>query len=323
MLPRRVVFAANATTSTGAGHVMRLVEISKALPSSIEKCFIGSVELPWVKELLDKSFPFQSSEVRDIFGKHDLVVLDSYDDSFCRLVANSSRESTVVQVADRYTPLLPKSLIIYMDLPFDHENKDVSRRIVAHGISFVPARKLHPVETKFQPIAKKVLVTTGGSVDKRVFSQLVSEVVKDEYRAIDFHFIGTLDNSVQKNLNVHFHEMGSGIDSIAQDCDTAISAAGTSMWGLLSNNRLLGLAAIVENQKANYSYVISSKHALPVFDLDNIELDVGVLRTLLFDETSRRNIYRAISGQYDTLGASRVCELLLKVHNDNFHRNEL
>lgn len=318
MLPRRVVFAANATTSTGAGHVMRLVEISKALPSSVEKCFIGSVELPWVKELLDKSFPFQSSEVGENFGRHDLVVVDSYDVVFCRLVANSSRESTVVQVADRYTPLLPKSLIIFMDLPLDHENEEVSQRIVAHGIRFIPARKLHPVETKFQPIAKKVLVTTGGWVDKRIFLQLIAEVVKEEYRAIDFHFMGVLDNSAHSGVNLYFHEIGTGLDSIAQDCDTAISAAGTSMWGLLANNFVLGLAAIVENQKANYSYAIDLKHALPVFDLNNMRLDVGLLRTLLFDETTRQHIYRAISGQYDTLGSSRVCDLLLKLHQDKF-----
>ena len=299
---------------------MRLVEISKALPSSIEKCFIGSVELPWVKELLDKSFPFQSSEDGEIFGKHDLVVVDSYDDVFCRLVANSSRESTIVQVADRYTPLLPKSFIIFMDLPLEHENEEVSRRIVAHGIRFIPTRKLHPVETKFQPIAKKVLVTTGGLVDQRIFLQLIAEVVKDEYRGIDFHFMGMLDNSVQSGVNLYFHEIGSGLDLIAQDCDTAISAAGTSMWGLLANNFVLGLAAIVENQKANYSYVIDLKHALPVFDLNNMRLDVGFLRTLLFDETMRRHIYRAISGQYDTLGSSRVCDLLLKVHQDKFQR---
>jgi spore coat polysaccharide biosynthesis predicted glycosyltransferase SpsG len=320
MLPKRVVFAANATTSTGAGHVMRLLEISKALPSSVEKCFIGSVELPWVKELLEKSFPFQSSEVGEIFGRHDLVVVDSYDVVFCRLVADSSRESTVVQVADRYTPLLSKSLIIFMDLPLDHENEEVSRRIVAHGIRFIPARRLRPVETEFQPIAKKVLVTTGGWVDERIFLQLIAEVVKDEYRAIDFHFMGVLDNSAQSGANLYFHEIGTGLDSIAQDCDTAISAAGTSMWGLLANNFILGLAAIVENQKANCSYAIDLKHALPVFDLNNTRLDVGFLRTLLFDETTRRHIYRAISGQYDTLGSSRVCDLLLKLHQDKFQR---
>jgi len=302
---------------------MRLVEISKALPSSMEKCFVGSIELPWVKELLDKSFPFQSSEVGDIFGKQDLVVVDSYDDVFCRFVANSSRESTVVQVADRYTPLLPKSLIIFMDLPLYDVNEEVSGRIVADGIRFIPARKLHPVETRFQPIAKRVLVTTGGSVDKRIFLQLVAEVVKDEYRAIDFHFIGVLDDFVQSSGNLYFHEIGSGLDSIAQDCDTVISAAGTSMWGFLANNLVLGLAAIVENQKANYSYAIDSKHALPVFDMNNMKLHIGFLRKLLFDETSRRNIYGAIFGQYDTLGASRVSDLLLRVHQDNCHRKDL
>ena len=90
------------------------------------------------------------------------------------------------------------------------------------------------------------------------------------------------------------------------------------MWSLLANNLLVGVAAIVENQKENYSYVINSKHALPVFDIENRNLDVGVLRELLFDEVSRQNLFGAISGKYDTLGASRVCNLLLKIYQANF-----
>lgn len=316
MLPKRVIFAANALTSTGAGHVMRLIEISKLLPSSIEKVFVGSVDLPWVKELLGQPFPTQYSRLDGAFGRHDVVVIDSYDLVFCEQVAAHSLETTVVQIADRYTPLLANSLIIFMDLPFNVESESVKRRIIAHGIQFLPTRKLNSLDKKIKPRAKRVLVTTGGMVDSRIFSQLVNELTKDMYQEIDFHFIGVPDSHFQKYNNLIFHNFGIDFDLIAQSCDTAITTAGTTMWSFLANNLIIGVSAIVENQKRNFSHVVNSKHALPLFDIDNTSLDVQVLRKLLFDETLRQNLSGAISGKYDTLGASRVCNLLLKIYEE-------
>jgi len=34
MLPKRVIFAANASNTSGAGHLRRLIEIAKALPKT-------------------------------------------------------------------------------------------------------------------------------------------------------------------------------------------------------------------------------------------------------------------------------------------------
>jgi spore coat polysaccharide biosynthesis predicted glycosyltransferase SpsG len=319
MLPKRVVFAANATTSTGAGHVMRLFEISKGLPDSIEKHFVGSVDLPWVKELLGQHFSAQFSRLDESFGRHDIVLVDSYDGVFCEKVAVRSLDSTLIQVADRYTPLLPKSLIIFMDLPFGIKNEGVKQRTIAHGIEFLPIRDLNLLGKQIKPSAKKVLVSTGGSVNWRIFSQLIDELAKEMYQGIEFHFVGIPNNLVQTNANLIFHDFGIGFDLIARDCDTAISTAGTTMWSLLANNFIVGLAAIVENQKENYSFAINSKSALPLFAGDNIKLDVGVLKELLFDETSRHNLRKAILGKYDTLGASRVCDLLIKIYQESFH----
>lgn len=318
MLPERVIFATNAMTSTGAGHAMRLIEISKLLPPSIEKHFFGSVDLPWVKELLGQYFHSQYSESDEKFGRHDIVVVDSYDHVFCENVVNCSQDSTVVQVADRYTTLLTNSFIILMDFPFNFESQNVNPRIVAHGIQFIPSRRFSLLNKKLEPRANRVLITTGGLADSRIFSQLVDELTKDIYQGIDFHFIGIPEDLVKTSDNLTFHNFSIGFDLIAQDCDTAISTAGMSMWSFLANNLITGVAAIAENQKANYGYVVNSKHALPLFDLDNIKLDVGVLRQLLFDESLRQNLFRAISGKYDTLGASRVCNLLIKLHCDRF-----
>jgi len=81
MLPKKVLFAANATMTSGAGHLRRLIEIVKVLPESIEKLHFGHVEMSWLDELVNKSF--DSFELKDSYGQVDIVILDSYDKEFC------------------------------------------------------------------------------------------------------------------------------------------------------------------------------------------------------------------------------------------------
>lgn len=51
MLLKRVIFAANRSTTSGVGHLRRLIEITKAPHSSIEKHFIGLIDVPWIRTL--------------------------------------------------------------------------------------------------------------------------------------------------------------------------------------------------------------------------------------------------------------------------------
>jgi len=81
MLPKRVIFAANASNASGAGHLRRLIEIAKALPKSIEKYLIGSIDIPWLKTSAKNVFLMNVS-IKE-FGVDDLVVLDSYEKEFC------------------------------------------------------------------------------------------------------------------------------------------------------------------------------------------------------------------------------------------------
>ncbi|NDG69602.1 MAG: hypothetical protein EBX48_05645, partial [Actinobacteria bacterium] len=95
------------------------------------------------------------------------------------------------------------------------------------------------------------------------------------------------------------------------DVGTAISAAGTTMWDLMANRKILGLAATVENQKANFSFAVSSKQALPVFNPDNQKLEVNNLKALLFDRGTRHALYSATLGNHDFNGAERTWDCIL------------
>ena len=106
MLPKRVIFAANASNTSGAGHLRRLIEIAKVLPESIEKHLIGSIDIPWLKTSAENVF-LTNLPIKE-YGVDDLVVLNSYEKEFCLQIESGLTKSQIIQIADRYTFLLPR-----------------------------------------------------------------------------------------------------------------------------------------------------------------------------------------------------------------------
>jgi spore coat polysaccharide biosynthesis predicted glycosyltransferase SpsG len=315
MLPRRVIFAANASNTSGAGHLRRLIEIAKALPKSIEKHLIGSIDIPWLKTSAEKVFlvnlPTKES------GLDDLVIIDSYEKEFCLNIESRFTKSHIIQIADRYTFLLPRSKIVFMDLPFFYGGENVKPRVISHGIEYLPTRAFKEVGSDFKPVASRVLITTGGVVNNRIYEQLIQELSKDAYSAIRFEFIGFPNTDLSVTGNLRFHSLGESFDAVAAECETSISAAGTTMWDLLANQMISGVAATVENQRANFDYVVSLSLALPLFDPETQELNLYNLKVLLFDPNIRQKLYAQISGKYDFFGATRTSEAILKSFSES------
>ena len=319
MLPKRVIFAANASNTSGAGHLRRLIEITKALPKSIEKHLVGSIDIPWLKTSTEKVF-LTNLPVKE-YGVDDLVILDSYEREFCLQIESQFVNSQIIQVADRYTFLLPKVSIVFLDLPFVYGSEDVEPRVISHGIEYLPIRAFKVSSSNFKPVASRVLITTGGVVNERIYEQLIREFSKDVYAAINFEFIGLLDADSNVTSNIRIHPFGDSFDAIAAECDTAISAAGTTMWDLLANQMMLGITATVENQRANFDYAVSLSQALPVFDPETQALNLDNLKALLFDQNIRQKLYKGIAGKYNFFGATRTSEAILKSFSESSRSN--
>ena len=319
MLPKRVIFAANASNTSGAGHLRRLIEITKALPKSIERHLIGSIDIPWLKTSAENLF-LTNLPVKE-YGVDDLVILDSYEREFCLQIESQFVNSQIIQVADRYTFLLPKVSIVFLDLPFVYGSEDVEPRVISHGIEYLPIRAFKVSSSNFKPVASRVLITTGGVVNERIYEQLIREFSKDVYAAINFEFIGLLDADSNVTSNIRIHPFGDSFDAIAAECDTAISAAGTTMWDLLANQMMLGITATVENQRANFDYAVSLSQALPVFDPETQALNLDNLKALLFDQNIRQKLYKGIAGKYNFFGATRTSEAILKSFSESSRSN--
>jgi len=316
MLPKRVIFAANASYISGAGHLRRLIEIAKALPKSIEKHLIGSIDIPWLKASAKNVF-LMNLPMKEC-GVDDLVVLDSYEKEFCLQIESGLNKSHIIQIADRYTFLLPRAKFIFMDLPFVYGSENVKSRVISHGIEYLPIRAFKVVRSNFKPVANRVLITTGGVVNERIYEQLIQEFSKDVYSAIDFEFIGLPSTELSVPSNIRFHPFGDRFDAVAAACDTGIAAAGTTMWDLLANQMILGISATVKNQRANFDYAVSSSQALPAFDSETQVLDLGHLKSFLFDQKIRQTLYKGIAGKYNFFGATRTSEAILSSFSESY-----
>jgi spore coat polysaccharide biosynthesis predicted glycosyltransferase SpsG len=247
--------------------------------------------------------------------------LDSYEREFCLQIESEFTNSQVIQIADRYTFLLPRVKIVFLDLPFVYGSEDVEPRVISHGVEYLPIRAFKVVGSNFKPVASRVLITTGGVVNERIYEQLIQEFSKDVYSAINFEFIGLPKTVSIFTSNLRFHSFGESFDAVAAECDTAISAAGTTMWDLLANQMVLGIAATVKNQRANFDYAVSSSQSLPVFDPETQALNLDNLKSLLFDQDIRQKLYWQIAGKYNFFGATRTSEAILNSFSENSTSN--
>ena len=302
-----IVFAAQATTSSGAGHLRRCIRFAQGLNNDYQKYHVGQVDIGWLVPA--KSTVFDS--IGDSFSTSTkpLVVIDSYDEVFCRTVVASFPESQILQVADRYTPVLEGVWVLWLDFPDGKLFEAYKNRIVASGIQMMPIPKIARLNTGFEREAKSVLVTTGGSPSIQVIESLRMVLSNPEYKKLNFHFLGKSLSSEESNSNFHYYEPGVALEQLCYQVDTVITACGTSLWDFLANGFCVGAIKLVENQSRNFEFVTTSKQAVPLDLSDSLELLTNSLDDLFFNVDTRKDLFAA-SKSYDFKGVYKFRELI-------------
>jgi spore coat polysaccharide biosynthesis predicted glycosyltransferase SpsG len=314
MLPEKVIFAGNANEISGAGHVKRLFELAGCFPKSVEKYFFGQIEFSWLSEMGEQLFC--EGDLLTLDDDSLLVILDSYDKNFCFDVALRYPNSCLVQIADRYSFLLPNSQVIFMDLPFYESSKLETDRVLAHGIEYLPIRDWGGRKRRFLETAQKVLVTTGGTTRDSIIELMLDEFQSPLYSHVVFNFIGNPQLFSPVSSNIHFIPPGSIFDNLAMKCDTAISAAGTTMWDLLSNKIISGLFTLARNQKTNFDFAIGNRLAIPVLNTSGTSLEISRIRSLLLDKQTRKTVFDKMSEYKIEGGANRSVDLILNAYTE-------
>jgi spore coat polysaccharide biosynthesis predicted glycosyltransferase SpsG len=305
---RDVVFAAEATLVSGAGHLRRSMSFAQALDPKIRKFHIGQIEIEWLQTLSRNYFDSIDNDLVKLV--RPLIILDSYDFAFCQRIRNLFPEENLIQVADRFTTVFDDVTIMWLDFPDGKEFQKQSSQILDFGLKLMPIRKINRLLKKPFPLAKNVLVTTGGNPSLEALDILCEELSSDVYRGVEFHFIGDNPGSLIYQENFHFYKPGIILDELSTEVDTVITACGTSLWDFLANGLYVGAINLVDNQSRNFEFVVSLNHAIPI-DLNERGKQLSdSLQSLFFNVKVRKRLIEETSKVYDFGGALRFAKII-------------
>jgi spore coat polysaccharide biosynthesis predicted glycosyltransferase SpsG len=305
---QEVVFAAEATFISGAGHLRRSMSFAEALDPKTRKFHIGQIEIEWLMAPSKVYFDFLDRDFVKLVKP--LIILDSYDFDFCQHIRDLFPTEKIIQVADRFTTVLDDVNIIWLDFPDGKQFQRQKTQILDFGLKLMPIRKMNRFFDRSIPVAKNVLVTTGGNPSLVTLKKLCEELSKDEYRSVEFHFIGDNPGTSINRENFHFYKTGIVLEELSAKVDTVITACGTSLWDFLANGFCVGAINLVENQSRNFEYVVSSNHAIPVnINQEGDDLSDS-LQSLFFDMRLRKKLVDETSRIYDFRGAQRFAEII-------------
>lgn len=302
----KVLFAAQGTPETGAGHIMRCLVYAKELSAlGYAVDLFGEVTIPWLTDLVFENpvFGIASRET-----PYDLVIVDSYVEKFIDSALTTFCYRNSLQLVDSSTPSFEFDRYVWLDAHWPPAVLIEKNRFIGHGIPFMAVRS-HTTISKLPDQAKRVLLLLGGSPRSEHIKSCLKLIVNEEYRAIEFEiFSGEIDISGLPS-NINLHKLGAGLDSLINVCDTVITASGTSLWDFLASGRCVGAICVVENQENNYSFVTSKEIAAPLGDLRvNYELSVEQINKLLTDKDFRNNLVSKASKLVDQSGSHRFAQ---------------
>lgn len=313
----RFIFRADASFSTGSGHVARLLAVGEeALSRGIECIFVGNIAEPiWLTQKLEnlkiKLVPVQEAEQFEV-EKTDVLFIDSYShDSFIPFIASKNWARTVL-LADSSTPTFNSDLVFFIeDLPVPYRFKSSN---VYNGLKYFPLKKSNPWK---KPVSQRVqkIVVVGGGTDPFNFGGALALTL---HQVMGFKSAVFFSNGAQEiqNLDSRYKvlDFGEGLDRELESADLVISTASTVALETLAKGLPLGISCAVENQRTFYDYLISKRAATPIGQRNpGLDWEVNILNIekLIRDEVLRNTMVENGNSIIDYYGSTRIIDTLL------------
>jgi spore coat polysaccharide biosynthesis predicted glycosyltransferase SpsG len=314
----RFVFRADASLSTGAGHVMRSFAIAEeAIARGIPSIFVGRiVELPWVTERI-QSLGFKAIfDVADEFESdpaQDILILDSYDLPLMDPFIQTERWHGVVLIFDEVTPHYNCKLRIHPGLTISWNSNTPTRTL--SGPQYVPIRRsISKMERTLQHDHPEIVVVGGGS-DPSEFVLAISKVLSmsdDDFHANVF---GKNLDSLTLDHRFDINPIGKNLDSIANRADLVFTTASTSCLEFLARGITVAIGCAVKNQEQNYRELTVGNFAVPIgnFVNNSWDLDTDAILQVLSSKLTEVKTSSKSNRLVDFGGAKRIVDEILKV----------
>ena len=249
-----IFIRADANSKIGSGHVMRCLSIAKAFAQRSEDVVFITAdhksdelitrqgftticldtewtnmveELPLLKKLIQQQQP-------SLLLVDSYYVTQSYFDELAKYIH-------VAYIDDMNLHHWNADYLINYNIfssIFDYSSYDKSQTLLL-GLQYAPLRDEFKNLPRFRirEKVKDMLVSAGGADPECITEQIMAGVCK-KYPMIMFHFIvGALNPRMQKILqlsppNAVLHINEQNMSKLMQECDLAISAAGTTLYEL-------------------------------------------------------------------------------------------
>lgn len=314
----RFVFRADASMTTGSGHVMRSSAIAEeAIARGIPSLFVGKIsELAWVSERISGLGFFQVLENSSEFipdKDEDILIIDSYeiptDDVFVQL----QNWSKVISIFDESTPNYSCDLRIHPGLTKTWPKPFSGRTLT--GPKFIPLRKSINNSTEHTPEGTLEVLVVGGGSDTYGFVPAVVKILKKSTQ--DFHVTIFSNSQLGMDLDERFSvfEIGLKLDLVANAVDLVFTTASTSSLEFLARGSAVAIGCAVDNQELFYKELSRGNYAAPIGEFLNNEwhLNTDLIRKLISLEAFRTTLKGNSANLIDLDGAKRIVDEILKL----------
>lgn len=334
-----ILIRADANEIIGTGHVMRCLSIAHAFAKKGKKVMFITADHRGDRLIQQNGFSCicLDNEWTDMDGEIDsmiamikrinplLLLVDSYfvTDSY---LSKLSEYVKTVYVDDFNTKELNVDALINYNIfysIFDYTVYEKTRTKLLLGPQYAPLRdEFRNCPKHENKNVSDVLVSAGGSDPERTTEKFINDICP-VFQQVFFHFIvGSLNPRVNvikqlsdehKNVVLHINE--NKMSSLMNNCDIAISAAGTTLYELCA----CGIPTIT------YSLADNQLVAAEQFDNQGVMLSAGdfrgdagfivrveeLLLMLLYDSALRRKLSDSMQALVDGYGADRIVDALL------------
>ena len=315
---------ADASQTSGAGHVMRCMVLAEELfDRGHEVHFVGEVNaIPWLQDYMDSvDFASKSLPQADLIPQRPgcFLIVDSYDIPNDDPYINSSFWHSRLFLIDDVTPKYKGDLYVHPGprtnwVPAEKYSQDKLHAGTEYILIRKSLRTLKSNLMKKSPGEFNILLSAGGS-DSVGFGIAAQNILSKLNFDFKVHVLSNASNEVVYDSRFRKIDMGASYEEIIGEIDLVITPAGTSSWEFIYLGIPTMVACTVPNQLPNYDFQIEN----------GLSLDFGFRETngfwrinseLLSIFTSIRNggleVSQSENFSFDGEGAKRILAKFLE-----------
>ena len=313
------IFRADASVIDGVGHVVRCAAVAEALQDlGFESVLVGQINgLPWLDESL-RSGPFiriESVGQAKRLHHEDVLIIDSYRLDADSEFLNQKNWKFVVAFVDRSTPKYHADLYFNLSARPDWvaSEQDQKSEIIG-GLGYIPVRKIHQrISESYNVDGVLSISVTGGGSDPRNFVQEIGKILS----SINGDFIAKLftSKSIPMDKRLSRVDIGPELSKVLDESHLVFTAAGSTVWEILSRRVPMGIACAVANQQENYEFLDKSNLARGIGSYEDglgWNLDKGKIVDLIKKSELRENLVLEMSNANIAGGALNIARKIVE-----------